>query len=147
MDLDAKKVFCQKEMEVGWGDCDAAGITYYAKYFDWFSYGRIELFKKIGLPYLACFHEQGISLVTVEALCFYKQSLKPEQGIVLETWLSGLTRARMEFRYRVFRKEDGVLAAEGMTAHAYVDAKIKPFDLKKRYPTLWEKLSLAALKD
>lgn len=133
-------VICLKEMEVRWGDCDPAGITYYVKYFDWFSDGRIELFRQIGLPYMAFFHQQGIFLVAVEASCRYRHALKPEEKIVLETRLSNLTRARLEFKYRVFKKEDGILAAEGTTYHAYVDAEGKPFDVKKRNPLLWEKI-------
>lgn len=31
------------EMIVTWGDCDPAGISYYAKNFDWFTNGRMQL--------------------------------------------------------------------------------------------------------
>ena len=140
MEPAGENVICRKETEVRWGDCDAAGITYYAKYFDWFSDGRIELFRQVGLPYMADFHQQGIFLVAVEASCRYRHSLKPEEKIVLETRLSKLTRTRLEFKYRIFKKEDGILAAEGTTSHAYVDAQGKPFDIKKKHLLLWEKL-------
>jgi len=134
---------CRLAMKVRWGDCDAAGIVYYAKYFDWFSDGRIELFEQIGLPYRTTFHEAGVELVAIEAACRYKHSLRPEEKILLETCLTGLTRSRLEFCYRVFRQEDGLLAAEGITAHAYVDGRGKPFDVKKRLPALWDKISRA----
>ena len=29
-----RSIACEREMEVRWGDCDAAGIVYYARYFD-----------------------------------------------------------------------------------------------------------------
>jgi len=134
---------CRMGMKVRWGDCDAAGIVYYARYFDWFSDGRVELFANIGLPYRKTFHEKGIELVAVEASCRYRQSLRPEEEIILETFLTKVTRARLEFRYRVLRREDGVLTAEGATAHAYVDAEGKPFDVKKRHPLLWEEIGRA----
>ena len=134
---------CRLAMKVRWGDCDAAGIVYYIKYFDWFSDGRIELFERIGLPYRTTFHERGIELVAIEAACRYKHSLQPEEKILLETRLTKLTRSRLEFCYQVFRQEDGLLAAEGMTAHAYVDSRGKPFDVKKRHPALWAGINLA----
>jgi acyl-CoA thioester hydrolase len=60
-------IVCEQEREVRWGDCDAAGIVYYARYFDWFTDGRIALLKQIALPYQQFFHEQGITVVAVEA--------------------------------------------------------------------------------
>ncbi|BAF60070.1 MAG: acyl-CoA thioesterase [Pelotomaculum sp.] len=129
---------CRLEMEVGWGDCDAAGIAYYARYFDWFTNGRIHFLKKYGLPYMAVFHRQNINMVALEAECRYKKALRPEETVVLETTLESLSRTRIRFEYKIF-KNDGSLAAEGFTSHAYVDEEGKPFDFKKRYPLLWEK--------
>ncbi|MGB9804629.1 acyl-CoA thioesterase, partial [Desulfofundulus sp.] len=76
----------------------------------------------------------------LEAGCRYKKSLRPEEIIILETVLVTLTRTRIGFKYKIFKK-DGVLAAEGFTIHAYVDEGGKPFDFKKRHPVLWEKIN------
>jgi len=138
--MDDKGPSCNIEMEVGWGDCDAAGIAYYAKYFDWFSDGRIHFFKKHGLPYMTIFHWQNIHMVALDAGCRYKKSLRTEEIIILETVLVTLSRTRIGFKYKILKK-DGVLAAEGFTTHAYVDERGKPFDLKKRHPALWEEIN------
>ena len=135
-----QRPFCRLEMEVGWGDSDAAGIVYYARYFDWFSNGRIQLFKKYGLPYMAVFHRQNINMVALEAGCRYKKSLQPEETVILETELDTLSRTRIGFKYKIL-KQDGTPAAEGFTVHAYVDGEGKPFDLKKRHPVLWAEMS------
>ncbi|OAT86549.1 hypothetical protein A6M21_03090 [Desulfotomaculum copahuensis] len=127
-------------MEVAWGDCDAAGITYYARYFDWFSNGRIQLFKKYGLPYMSTFHRQNVNMVALEAGCRYRRSLWPEEAVSLETVLDTLTRTRIGFKYTIF-KTDGSPAAGGFTVHAYVDERGKPFDIKKRHPALWAKMN------
>lgn len=129
----------QKELEVPWGDCDPAGIVYYVNYFDWFSVGRVEFFKQIGLPYKEHFYNQGIFMLVIDARCRYKRSLEPEEKVVLETWLARLMRSRLEFQYRI-KKDDGGTVAEGFTIHAYVDKQGKPFDLKKKFPLLWERL-------
>lgn len=134
-------VVCVQVREVRWGDCDAAGIVYYARFFDWFTDGRIALLKQIGLPYQQFFHEQGVTVVAVEASCRYKKTLKPEEKYILRTTLSYLGRTRMIFDYLITKPgENPGKAAGGRTTHAYVDVTGRPFDLKKKRPALWEKL-------
>ena len=128
------------DMIVTWGDCDAAGISYYAKNFDWFTNGRMRLLESYGLPYMSAFFHQGISLVCLTADCQYKKMLRPEERVTLSTWISSLTRSRMAFSYQLY-KEGGVLAAEGMTTHAYVDEHGQPVNLEKRHPELWNQLT------
>ncbi|MDY0407097.1 acyl-CoA thioesterase [Virgibacillus sp. 179-BFC.A HS] len=127
-------------MTVTWGDCDAAGISYYARNFEWFTDARMQFFADTGFPYMETFQNQGISLVCLKADCNYKKMLRPLEKIKIRTTLSVLTRSRLAFAYQVL-KENGELAAEGMTSHAYVDDDGKPFNLKKRFPELWEKMS------
>ena len=130
----------EQEMEVRWGDCDAAGIVYHPRYFDLFTDGRVALLKKFGLPYQKTFQEQDIVVVAVEASCRYRKNLKPEEKYIIRTTLSSLGRTRMVFDYVITKLEDSSTAAEGKTVHAYVDNTGKPFDLKKKHPDLWAKL-------
>lgn len=136
----AEGVTNRQELEVRWGDCDAAGIVYYAKYFDLFTDGRVALLKKINIPYQKFFHNQGIVVVAVEASCRYRKSLLPEERYFLSTTLSRLSRTRMVFDYVITGAENGHLVAEGRTVHAFVDGAGKPFDIKKKHPGLWSQL-------
>lgn len=135
-----EEAVCRVRMKVRWGDCDPAGIVYYPRYFEWFTDGRTELFRQAGLSYGEIFHKQGIELVVIEASCRYKYSLQPEEEVIIETRLAGLTRSRLEFKYRVLKEENAVLAGEGRTVHTYVNNAGKPFDAKKKYPALWAEL-------
>lgn len=134
---DGKLISHEQEMEVRWGDCDAAGIVYHARYFDLFTDGRVALLRQVGLPYQQFFHEQGIVVVAVEATCRYKKSLKPEDKYILHTKLVHIGRTRMNFEYVITKPEDRSVVVEGKTMHAFVDGMGKPFDLKKRRPDLW----------
>lgn len=140
MDPTAEGITNRQELEVRWGDCDAAGIVYYAKYFDLFTDGRVALLKKINIPYQKFFHSQGIVVVAVEATCRYRKSLQPEERYFLKTTLSRLSRSRMIFDYVITSAESDQLAAEGRTIHAFVDGTGKPFDIKKKHPRLWSQL-------
>jgi acyl-CoA thioester hydrolase len=94
------------------------------------------------------FHRAGISMVCLTADCAYKKTLVPEEKIAVHASVTELTRARLAFGYRVY-KLNGQLAAEGSTTHAYLDNDGNPFNLRKRHPPLWERLTAnwAAFKD
>jgi acyl-CoA thioester hydrolase len=130
----------RQELEVRWGDCDAAGILYYAKYFDLFTDGRVALLKQIGIPYYQFFHDQGIVVVVLEATCRYRKSLRLEERYIMDTKLSPPGRTGMVFDYIITSAGSGQLVAEGRTAHTFVDEAGKPFNLKKKHPGLWSKL-------
>lgn len=127
------------EMVVPWGDCDAAGISYFAKNFDWFTDAYMQLLAHYRFPYMETFQNNGITLVCLTAESQYKKMVKPLEKITVRTSLLMLTRTRLEFAYKVF-KENGELASEGVTSHAFVNEQGKPVDLQKRSPNLWEKL-------
>ncbi|MFE8064762.1 acyl-CoA thioesterase [Priestia aryabhattai] len=132
-------ISCNMEMSVTWGDCDAAGISYYAKNFEWFTNAYMQLLAKHGFPYMETFHKNGIYLVCLKADCQYKKMIRPLEKITIKTFLSVLTRTRVQFTYQVI-KDNGEIAAEGFTSHAYVSDRGHPFNLQKRFPILWEKL-------
>jgi acyl-CoA thioester hydrolase len=130
----------EMEMIVTWGDCDAAGISYYAKTFDWFTNGRMRLLAKYGFPYMEAFHRNGISLVCLTADCAYKKMLRPDETITLRTSVTFFTRTRMTFEYEIY-KTNGELAAKGQTTHAYATPEGKACNLKKARPELWNGLA------
>jgi len=134
------------KMEIGWGDCDAAGITYYAQYFDWFCNARFHLLKEHGIKYTTWFLRNHISLVVLDTGCRYKNLLYPEESITIKTTLVKLTRTRAKFTYDVF-KDDNTLAASGFTTHTYVNQDGKVCNLEKCSPELWEKLSSVFLNN
>lgn len=139
---DSARVVSRLEFMVRWGDSDAAGMTYYVKYFDWFTDGRIAFMQQVGLPYMANIHARGMDMLVTDTACRYRSSLRPEEKAILETTVTALTRTRVSFSYRVLR-EDETVAAEGVTNHAFVDGNGKPFNIAKRYPDLWEALNAA----
>lgn len=127
---------------VGWGDCDAAGRTYFARYFEWFTNGYMGLLDHYGLPYIDTFHRNNIFLVCLKTNCEYKKMVTPLERLTLKTALTLATRTRMEFRYRLVNT-NGDIVAFGNTSHAYVDQHGKPMNLEKQFPRLWQQLTKA----
>lgn len=130
-----------QHFRVRYNEGDSMGVTYHGNYFDWFVIGRTELLRDVGLPY-AELERGGLLLPVLDATCRYIVSTRYDDAIRLETELTGLTRTRMSFAYRVFleTEADSVLAAEGETKHVFVDARHRPVDIKKRFPDVWAML-------
>ncbi|WP_067728819.1 acyl-CoA thioesterase [Oceanobacillus damuensis] len=128
------------EMTVNWGDCDAAGISYYAKNFEWYTNSYMQLLAHYRFPYMETFHNHGINLVCLKADSTYKKMVRPLENIIVRSSITLLARTRMEFAYQII-KENGEIAAEGYTSHAYVNNEGVPMNLEKSFPTLWGKLS------
>jgi acyl-CoA thioester hydrolase len=107
-----------------YGDTDQMGVAYYANYLRWFEMGRTELLRQIGMPY-SSIEEKGFFFPVVEVSCRYLKPARFDDEIAVETTLTALTRASLEFSYRISRKSNSQLLAEGSTRHACVDREGK----------------------
>jgi acyl-CoA thioester hydrolase len=105
-----------------YGDTDQMAVVYYANYLRWFEMGRTELLRQIGLPY-SSIEEKGLFFPVTEVSCRYFKPARFDDEIIIETALTTLRRATLDFSYRISRKNDGLLLVEGWTRHACVDKK------------------------
>jgi acyl-CoA thioester hydrolase len=128
------------ELEVRWGECDAAGIVYHPNYIDWFSVARMHFLKDNGISYMETFHNNQIVLVVLDVHCQYKKTLRAEDQIYVEARMVHLSRTRIRMEYEVL-DASGSVCAMGHTEHAYVDAANRAINVAKRAPLLWERLS------
>jgi acyl-CoA thioester hydrolase len=104
-----------------YGDTDNMGQVYYANYFRWFEIGRTELFRHLGLPYREV-EARGILLPVSEAFCKFRQPVRYDDLIMIETALDESVRAGMKFNYRLLDESGSVPLAEGYTRHACVNS-------------------------
>jgi acyl-CoA thioester hydrolase len=102
-----------------YGDTDQMGVVYYANYLRWFERGRSELLRQIGLPY-ETIEREGFHFPVAEVNCRYVQPARYDEVINIETELTAIRRAILIFNYRIVRKADETLLAEGSTKHACV---------------------------
>jgi acyl-CoA thioester hydrolase len=52
--------------------------------------------------------------------------------------MTGFTGARITMEYEVIRKEDNSLLAKGKTVNAITDSNLKPINIKKTAPDLYQ---------
>jgi acyl-CoA thioester hydrolase len=107
-----------------YGDTDQMGVVYYANYLRWFEMGRTELLRQIGATYSSV-EEAGFFFPVTEVSCRYLKPARFDDEIIVETKLTALGRAVLDFSYKITRKNDREILAEGWTRHACVDGKGK----------------------
>lgn len=115
---------------VRWSECDAAGIIYHARVFDWFSEGRIAWLSDHGLDYYDVLRKRRIELLVKTANSSFHHTLRPGDPVRLVIAVGELSFTRVTFHYRVLAPSNpDVTALEGWTEHAFViDDRAKRLD-------------------
>jgi len=103
-----------------YGDTDQMGVVYYANYLRWFEKGRSEFLRQVGLPYRTI-EERGLYFPVTEVCCRYFKSARYDDTIVIETQITSVGRATLNFDYGISREGDGLSLATGWTKHACVE--------------------------
>ncbi len=122
-----------------YAETDMMGIIHHSVYPVWFEAARTNYIKSLGVTYSEL-EREGIMLPLSELNCKYIRPLHYEDEVIIETIISKLSFAKIEFSYRaVF---NGDVMAQGSTLHGFVDSKtFRPVNIKKIRPQLYEKLS------
>ena len=123
------------EIKVRYAETDNMGIVYYANYLVWFEVGRTEFILSEGLDY-ADIEKEGLFMAVVEASCAYKAPARYGDTVTVHTWPSDIKHSSLKFNYKVMRKKDGVLLAQGSTTHVLIDKDVKPRKIPEKIRAL-----------
>jgi acyl-CoA thioester hydrolase len=107
-------------IRVRFADTDAQGIAHNAAYLVWFEVARVEYLRAFAGGYQRL-RDAGVEALVLESHCRYVQPARFDDVLHVHTRCVGLRGARFRYEYAVVR-DDGVLAADGYTEHACVDA-------------------------
>ena len=127
----------EQEIRVRYADTDQYGVVYYANYLVYFEVGRTEFMRAHGQTYRSL-EEAGIYLAVTEANCRYRASLRYDDRVLIQTWISGIGKTRMTFDYGIHRLESDERrqVAEGFTTLACITADGKPQRIPEALRTL-----------
>ncbi|OIO36723.1 MAG: hypothetical protein AUJ74_01360 [Candidatus Omnitrophica bacterium CG1_02_44_16] len=123
------------EIKVRYAETDKMGIVYYANYLVWFEVGRTEYLLAQGLDYCDV-EKEGLFMAVVESNCVYKSPARYADIVVVHTWPSDVRSSSLKFNYKVLRKKDGLLLAEGYTTHVLIDKDVKPRKIPQNIKSL-----------
>lgn len=115
-------------VRVRFGDTDLMGIVHHAVYLSYFEAGRVEYLRRRGVE-ADGWAARGLHFPVVDAKLRYRKPARFDQLLVVETWVSRLTRVTLEFSYRVCRASGAALLVEGSTLLACVGEAHRPVRL------------------
>jgi acyl-CoA thioester hydrolase len=109
------------DVRVRFADTDAQGIAHNASYLVWFEVARVEYLRAYAGGYQSL-RDLGIEALVLESFCRYIVPARFDDLLHVHARVIELRGARFRYEYAIVR-EDGILMAEGWTAHACVDAR------------------------
>ena len=113
------------EIRVRYAETDQMGAVYNSHFLTYFEVGRTEYLRSMGASYRDL-EARGAFLVVVEAHCRYLSPARYDDLLKLDTWVSRLRPARIDFGHRLRRADDGTAVAEGHLVLACVDEGRRP---------------------
>jgi len=108
------------ELKVRFAETDAQGIAHNSNYLVWFEVARVEYLEQHAGGYQRL-RELGIEALVLESHVRYLQPAKFDDRLTVHTRCVDVKGARFRYEYAVER--DGVVIADGWTAHATVDGE------------------------
>ncbi len=132
------------KITVRYAETDQMGIAHHSNYPIWYEAGRSDFIKLFGTSYSEM-EKAGIMTPLLNLTCHFGLPALYDDELIIRTWCITMTAARIVFSYTVKRIEKDGTETElgyGTTEHGFVDSKtLKPCNVKKRLPELYEKIN------
>jgi len=116
-------VTSRTQYRVRYADTDQMGVVYYGNYARLYEIGRSEMIREMGMPYMEL-EESGIVMPVYSVECKYRNVIKYDELITIETTLEELPEARIVFFHRIFTQE-GILAHEAKVVLVFLDMECR----------------------
>ncbi|HEY8500808.1 MAG TPA: thioesterase family protein [Clostridia bacterium] len=132
-------MFSLTEIVVRYQETDQMGIVHHSVYPIWFECGRTDLIQKAGLTY-GQMEKEGVMLPLLGLKCRYISPCFYGDTVIVRTGVKDVKPARITFSYEIFRKGSIKPAASGETEHVWANRQLKPVNMKKHRPDLYQLL-------
>lgn len=120
------------EDRVRFVETDLMGVVHHANYLRWFEMGRIAYLRAAGID-LNDLMTEGIVFPIIDVSCHYKNSAKFDDEYLICTTLTEFNRAKLFFSYKILRKSDKLLLAEGTSRNVFTNEQGKITRLNDTY--------------
>lgn len=138
-------MIAKSHIVVRYAETDQMGIVHHSNYPIWYEVARTELIKQMGLTYSEM-EQQGLILPLIELQSKYISAAYYEDCLIVEAELKKVTGVKMEIEYAVYREDDETPINVGKTIHALVGRNLKPVNVRKQFPDIYQKLLRAVEK-
>jgi 4-hydroxybenzoyl-CoA thioesterase len=113
----------RRDIEIEWGDCDAAGIVFYPRYFEMFDAATAALFEKaFGMKKIAWTKRFGIvGTPMVDTGATFRLPSTYGDVVVIESRLTAVNRSSIEIAHRLLKGEAVAIEAHEKRVWAAAD--------------------------
>lgn len=135
-----KKVLLKsvKEIEVRFNELDPLGVVWHGNYIKYFEDGREDFGLKYGISYTEL-KKVGIMAPIVSVKCDYKRFVKYGEKLLIETSFIDNPAAKLILNYKISRKENNELVAEGSTIQVFTDTKGELLIVAPAFAVEWKR--------
>ena len=93
---------------IRYADTDQMGVVYYGNYARFYEIGRTEMIRELGLPYREL-EESGVMMPVYSMEIKFRDVLRYDELITIETSVREMPAARMIFDHRILNEEGRVV--------------------------------------
>ena len=125
----------ETKLIVRYAETDQMGIVHHSNYAIWYEAARTDFVKQTGMSY-SQMEAAGMELPLIGLASKFMIPAHYEDELIIKTKIGKLTPVRIVFEYEVYRNEK--LINTGSTEHVITNSKLKPVNLKKENPKIYE---------
>tara|TARA_Y100000589_G_scaffold283981_1_gene282539 strand:- start:4664 stop:5098 length:435 start_codon:yes stop_codon:yes gene_type:complete len=105
--------------KIRYSETDQMGVANHARYFDWFSEGRVAWLEQRGQRY-ADWEQEGWLLPVIEAQCKYFKSIRFQETIEMIIQVAKFNSRKVSFNYEIFKLGEINPVAAATTTHVFL---------------------------
>lgn len=114
---------------VRWVDTDIAGVMHFSNFLRYFEACEEEFYRSLGMAWNVVREKYKIMLPRIEAYCEYKSACRFDDQIEVTLKVREVQTKTITYDFKLIRKHDGQLAAEGYIKCIAVDQSWKAVSL------------------
>ncbi len=118
-------------------ETDAMQIVHHSNYIRWMEEVRLDYLSKVGLAYDSM-EAHGIIIPVLSASCEYKTATRYGETVKIMAEMEGFDGLRFYVTYRITSEDGSVLHATGRTSHCFLNRDMKPVNVKKAAPEIYD---------
>ena len=126
------------ERRINYYETDKMGIVNHSNYIRFLEEARCAFLDYIGIPYKSI-EDAGLMIPVLGVNCKFKHHVTFDDVILIKVSVKDFNGVRLIISYEVTNKNTSYLVLTGETTHCFTDDKLKPVNIKKHYPEIFEK--------
>ena len=124
--------------QVNYYETDQMGIVHHSNYIRFFEEARIDFLDKIGLNYKKI-EDMGLIMPVLGVECRYIKPLHFGESFTVNSRLTKYNGMKIFVGYEIFNMA-GELVTTGSSEHCLLDKELKPVNIKRKYPDIYNRL-------